>query len=149
MELRGSHRLAVATGAAVLVTVMSGSAVAAARTTETVCGPEVELGSIVYQTCSDVLAGDPPGYGTMPFMFARNRGLASTDVSLTLQYWNYATSSWETDSTGSRTIAPGSETRYFAPSHSWACGQDARERTQATTTVGTGDWSEAVTPAAC
>ncbi|WUH98475.1 hypothetical protein OHR68_33995 [Spirillospora sp. NBC_00431] len=149
MELRGFHRLAVATGAAVLVTAMSGTAVATARTTETVCGPEVELGSVVYQTCSDVLAGDPPGYGTMSFMLARNRGIASTDVNVTIQHWDYATSTWVTDSTGTETIGPGSETRYFSPSSLWACGQDARERTNATSTVGTGDWSEVVTPAAC
>ena len=68
---------------------------------------------------------------------------------MTLQRWNYTTSSWETDSTGPRTIGALSGTRYFSPSHDWLCGQDALERVQATSPVGTGDWSEVVTPAAC
>ncbi|MGH3241959.1 MAG: hypothetical protein ACRDNL_16410 [Spirillospora sp.] len=149
MELRGLRRFAVATGAALLVTAMSGTTAATADSAETICGPEVDLGSVVYQTCSDVLAGEGPGYGTMSYMYARNRGLAATDVDITLQHWDYGTSTWVTDSSGTRTIGPGSETRYFSPSTLWSCGQDARERTSATSTVGTGAWSEAVTPAPC
>lgn len=54
----------------------------------------------------------------------------------------------ETDSTGAKTIAAGSGTRFFDLPNTWACGQDACERVQLTSPVGTGDWSEVVTPAA-
>ncbi|WP_067452083.1 hypothetical protein [Actinomadura macra] len=149
MKPRKSHRLAVMAGAAMLATAISGAPAASARTTETGCGPEVELGSVVYQACSDILVVGSVDYGTEPFMYARNRGITSVVVTVELQRWNYTTSSWETDSTGPRTIAASGDTRYFSPAHTWSCGQDARERVRATTSVGTGDWAEVVTPAPC
>ncbi|QXJ22239.1 hypothetical protein AGRA3207_003209 [Actinomadura graeca] len=150
MQLRGTHRLAALAGAAALVlTTMSGPASASARTTETLCGPEVELSAVVYQACSDVLSVEETQYGTMPYLYAKNRGIGSVSITVTIEHWNYATSAWVTDSTGPRTIGASSDTRYFGPSHLWSCGQNARERARATSTVGTGAWSEVVTPAPC
>ncbi|TMR07356.1 hypothetical protein ETD83_01005 [Actinomadura soli] len=128
---------------------MSGTVGAAAESTETVCGTEVELGSLVYQMCSDVVHVGETSYGTQPFMEARNRGISSVDLSLTLQHWDPAASGWATDSNGSRTLEAGSSTRYFGPPSFWPCGLNAQERGQATTTVGTGDWADVITPPAC
>jgi hypothetical protein len=136
-------------GAAVLATAVSGTGVAAARTTDTICGPEVELGSIVYKTCSDVLASPTTVYGTQQYMEAWNRGFGPADLTITLQHYDYATSTWVTDSTGSRTIPADTTTRYFSPSTLWPCGTDAKERTRGENTVGVGDWSEVVSPAPC
>ncbi len=149
MKSMGSYRLALVTGAAVLVTAVSGIPVAAAQQAEDGCGPEVELGAIVYKGCSDLLLSNGTQYGTQSFLYARNRGFGSVTVTATLERWNYTTSSWEPDTSGTKTIAAGGDTRFFSPSNGWPCGQDARERVRATTTVGTGAWSEVVTPAAC
>ncbi|RFS87350.1 hypothetical protein D0T12_03715 [Actinomadura spongiicola] len=137
------------TGAAVLVTAMSGAGIASARTTDTVCGPEHSLGSVVYKNCSVVLGSWDPEYGTMPFLELKNLGIAETTVTVTHERWNYTTNSWEYSSGGSKTIFPFFETQYYSLSHGWSCGQDAKERARITSTVGTGDWSEAVTTSPC
>ncbi|GAA4239944.1 hypothetical protein GCM10022254_62780 [Actinomadura meridiana] len=149
MNLRRSHRLAAVMGAAVVVTAMTGTGIASARTTDTLCGPEVELGSVVYKTCSDALSSPTTQYGTQQFIEALNRGFGPTDITVTLQHWDAATSAWVTDATGARTLAPGASTRYFNGPNFWPCGQDAQERTRAENTVGVGDWSEVTSPAPC
>ncbi|QXJ24996.1 hypothetical protein AGRA3207_006427 [Actinomadura graeca] len=149
MKLRGSRRLAVIAGTAVLATALGGAPVASADPAEDGCGPEVELGSVLYKGCSDALLVDNGQYGTMALLYAQNRGIAEVQVSVRIERWNYTTSAWEFDSGGSKPIAAGGDTRYFSPSNIWSCGQDARERVRATTAVGTGDWSEVVTPAPC
>lgn len=149
MKLRMSRRLAVVTGAAVLGTAMSGTGVATARTLDTFCGPEIDLGAVVYQTCSEDVGSWSQGYGTQPYIYAKNRGIVSADVSITIQRWNYATSSWNTTATGTHTIGPGGDTYLFSTNLEWSCGQDSHERGQLTNSGITGDWSEAVVPAVC
>ncbi|GAA4230010.1 hypothetical protein GCM10022254_23780 [Actinomadura meridiana] len=149
MKLRMSHRLAVATGAAVLATGLSGTGVAMARTTDPACGPEIDLGAVVYQTCSEVVGSWSTGYGTQPYIYALNRGIVSADVSITIQRWNYATSSWVTTATGTKTIGSGGNTHFFSTNLDWSCGQDSLERGQATTGGVTGAWSEVTIPAEC
>ncbi|MFI0366930.1 hypothetical protein ACH35V_03570 [Actinomadura sp. 1N219] len=147
--LPGSRRLAVITGAAVLATAFSGAATASARTTETVCGAEVENGSVVYQMCSDVVYVGETIYTTQPFLEARNRGISYVDVEFTLQHWDPAASGWASDGGGSKTLQSGASTRWFAGPTFWPCGADAPERGQVDTSAGTGDWADVVTPAAC
>ncbi|RKS73350.1 hypothetical protein BZB76_4040 [Actinomadura pelletieri DSM 43383] len=149
MGLRGFRHLAAVTGAAVLVTALGGTGVASARTSEIVCGPEVDLGPVVYQTCSEVVGSWSTGYGTQPFIYAQNRGIVGTDVSITIQRWNYSTSTWETTATGSKTLGAGGNSHFFSTNLEWACGDDARERGRVSSEGDTGDWSEVLIPAEC
>ncbi|TDB80553.1 hypothetical protein E1264_33960 [Actinomadura sp. KC216] len=148
--LPGSRRLAVITGAAVLATALSGAATASAQDPETVCGPEAELGAVVYQVCSDVVHVGETTYTTQPFLEARNRGISEVELDFIVQHWDPAASGWATDGSGSKTLHSGNTTRWFGGPNFWPCGTDAPERGRVSMDdLGDGDWADVVTPAAC
>ncbi|MFI0405788.1 hypothetical protein [Actinomadura sp. 3N508] len=149
--LPGARRLAVITGAAVLATALSGAATASAQDDPvTVCGPEVELGAVVYKMCSDVVHVGETTYTTQPFLEARNRGLLPVDADFIVQHWDPAASGWATDGGGPKTIGSGSTTHWFGGPNHWTCGIDAPERGRLSTDdLGDGDWADVLTPAAC
>ncbi|TDD96315.1 hypothetical protein [Actinomadura rubrisoli] len=114
------------------------------------CGPEIEAGPVVYRACSEVTwTGPDDQYSAQGILFVSNRGINEADFTLTLERWDYTVGDWTTDTTDSDTLPSGDERPYFAPPRELPCGQDARERGEATVPTYSGDWSEVVLPAPC